>query len=63
MEIAYRVLPALIKYQVQIFLIMMASHRQEKIALVMHHQHNSVFVGEVETGQQRCHFHVVLCNC
>lgn len=48
MEITYRVLPALIKHQAQIFLIVMALPRLGKIALVIHHQHNSGFGGVVE---------------
>lgn len=50
MEITYRVLPALIKYQAEIFLIVMALPRLGKSALVLHHQHNPSYVGAVETG-------------
>jgi len=49
-EITYRILPALIKYQVQIFLIVMALPRLGIIAVVIHHQHNSVFGGEAEVA-------------
>lgn len=50
MEITYRVMPALVKYQPQIIMIMMALPGLGKIAPVIHHQHNSTFGGAVEAG-------------
>lgn len=63
-EITYRVLPALIKYQLQIILIIMALPGLGKIALVINHQHNYTFGGAVEAGLwSHCwHFHTVLCS-